>query len=99
MKHNPFAWLRKKPKSHFNQIPQTLAMEIKPMSAEILGQPINRAVQSYKNLQAAHANAAKMILELDAKIAADAELIASYKAILDEVFPEDMGGSMGGVVG
>ena len=77
---------------------ETKPME-KPMSAEVLGPSINRAVGAYKKLQDAHAAAAAMILEQDKKIAHDAVVIADYKAILDEVFPEDMGGSTGGVVG
>lgn len=76
---------------------ETKPME-KPMSAEVLGPSINRAVGAYKKLQDAHTAAAAMILEQDAKIAHDAGVIAGYKAILDEVFPEEAGASMGGIV-
>ena len=71
----------------------------KPMSAEVLGPSVNRAVSAYKKLQEAHAAAAAKILEQDAQIAHDAGVIAGYKAIMDDVWPEDMGGSTGGVVG
>lgn len=71
----------------------------KPMSAEVLGPSVNRAVSAYKKLQEAHAAAAAKILEQDAQITHDAGVIAGYKAILDDVFPEDVGGSTGGVVG
>lgn len=63
----------------------------KPMSTEIKPSAI-RAVEAYKKLQAAHALAAAKIMELEGKL-------AEAKAILDEVFPEDVGGSTGGVVG
>lgn len=74
-------------------------MEINPMSAEVLGPTVNRAIGAYKRLQEAHAAAAAKILEQDKRISADAEIIANYKAIMDEVWPEDIGGSMGGIVG
>lgn len=71
----------------------------KPMSAEVLGPSLNRAVGAYKRLQEAHASAAALIMEQDKKIAHDAVVIAGYKAIMDETWPEDMGGSTGGVAG
>ena len=92
MKLLPKTWLRIKPK------PQPLIMEIK-MSVEILKPPVSRAVAAYKKLQSAHADAVATILEMDTKIVADAVVISELKAILDAEFPEDMGGSMGGVVG
>lgn len=78
--------------------PKPKSME-NPMSAEVLGPSVNRAVSAYKKLQEAHAAAVAKILEQDAQIKHDAGVIAGYKAILDDVFPEDVGGSTGGVVG
>ena len=71
----------------------------KPMSAEVLGPTVNRAIGAYKRLQEAHAAAAAKILEQDKRIQDDAKIIAGYKAVMDEVWPEDVGGSMGGIVG
>lgn len=85
---NVFALFKSKPKQ----------ME-KPMSAEVLGPSVSRAVLAYKKLQEAHAAAAAKILEQDAQITHDAGIIAGYKAIMDDTWPEDMGGSTGGVVG
>ena len=69
------------------------------MTAEVLGPSINRAVGAYKKLQDAHAQAVATLMEQDQKIAHDAVVIANYKAIMDEIWPEDVGGSTGGVVG
>lgn len=80
----------------FRTKPQTLMMETKTMSAEILKPPVNRAVEAYRKLQDAHASAVAKILEQDAKIAADAVILAELKGILDAVFPEEVEGSMGG---
>ena len=70
----------------------------KPMSVEIKPSAL-RAVDAYKKLQAAHADAAARILEQDRAITGLLAKLAEAKAILDEVFPEDVGGSTGGVVG
>lgn len=83
-------------KNVFSLFKRQLKPMEKTMSAEVLGPSVNRAVLAYKKLQEAHAAAAAKILEQDAKITHDAGVIAGYKAILDEVFP-DNGGSMGGV--
>ena len=72
--------------------------ETKPMSVEIKPSA-NRAVEAYKKLQAAHALATAKLIEQDARIAVLEDKIAEAKAILDEVFPEDVGGSTGGVIG
>lgn len=84
---NVFSLFKSKPK------------EINPMSAEVLGPTVNRAIGAYKRLQEAHAAAVAKILEQDKRISDDAQIIAGYKAIMDEVWPEDVGGSTGGVVG
>lgn len=70
----------------------------KPMSVEIKPSA-TRAVDAYKKLQVAHADAAAKIIEQSGVIANLEAKIAEAKAILDEVFPEDVGGSTGGVVG
>lgn len=70
----------------------------KPMSVEIKPSA-TRAVDAYKKLQVAHAAAAAKILEQSGIIAELLSKIDEAKAILDEVFPEDVGGSTGGVVG
>ena len=93
MKLLPKTWLRIKPK------PKPLIMEIKPMSAEILKPPVARAIAAWKKLQEAHAAAAATIMDQDKKIADDAVTIAELKATLEAEWPEDMGGSTGGVVG
>ena len=64
--------------------------------AEALIPSVNRAASAYKKLQAAHAEAAAKIIELDAKVRERDARIAAAQAILDEVFP-DNGGSMGGI--
>jgi len=69
------------------------------MSAEVLGPSVVRAIGAYKKLQTAHAAAVAKILELDKKINDDAVLIAGYKAAMEDTWPEDVGGSTGGVVG
>jgi hypothetical protein len=73
-------------------------METK-MNPDTLEPSVLRAAAAYKKLQAAHAEAAKTILEMDALIKAYMQSNAMYKSILDETFPEDVGGSTGGVVG
>ena len=74
---------------------ETKTME-KPMSAEVLGPTVNRAIGAYKRLQEAHAGAVAKIMDQDKRIKTDAEIIAGYKAIMDEIWPEDVGGSVGG---
>lgn len=70
----------------------------KPMFVEIKPSAI-RAVNAYKKLQDAHIVAAAKIIEQDGIIAGLETKIAEAKAILDEVFHEDVGGSTGGVDG
>lgn len=74
------------------------------MTAEVLKPPVARAIDAYKKLQAAHAAAAAKILDLDAQIvdlkadlSGEQAIVADLKAQLEAVWPEDVGGSMGGV--
>lgn len=68
-----------------------MSVEIKPSAL--------RAVNAYKELQAAYAEAGTKLIDLHAQVRDRDAKIAEAKAILDEVFAEDSGGSTGGVVG
>ena len=97
----------RKPQATIQPLMTETKMEdvISTSSPEVLRSPVARAIDVYKKLQAAHAAAAAKIVFLDreisdrdAVIAAHAVTIAELKAALDETWPEDAGGSMGGVV-
>ena len=67
------------------------------VNAEILRPPVHRAIAAWKELQQYYAEAVAIINEQDTMIAEGAAVIKELKAALEETWPEDVGGSMGGV--
>ena len=86
-------WSRKTPKPLIME--PKMNDEVLRSKAEVLRTPVNRAVAAYQALSAAHASAQALIAAQDAKMVADAAVIAELKSILDAHFPE-VGQSMGG---
>lgn len=75
--------------------PKPKPME-KPMTDVVLVPTAKSAASAYKKLQAAHAEAAAKIMELDMMVRDKDAKIAEATAILAEAFGVDGGESMGG---